>query len=353
MKKKGSRPLKANEKQELFTEMYTLLDAGLDFSGMFGILSDGNGGRGSSRAFLKDIYADIVKGGELHEAMEKTGLFSAMDCNVVRIGESSGRLEYTLDFLAGYYLKKEARRKTVRTATGYPLTVLCFAVVVLIFMMTVIIPMFGQIYERMGQELPALTGYIIGISESFPAFLAAASFMSVTLLVLYRLWKDRLPVLKARSLIMLKTPLAGDIVRLEVQSTFCKMMSLLSMSGIPILDALEMVSSAMPLYDYGTAISDISQRVRYGDSLSGSLSRYPGLFCDKLRVMVRVGEECNRLPDMFSRAGDILSDSLDYKLKNIGTYIEPALILFVGLIVSVILISMYLPMFRMGLVITA
>ena len=173
MNLKRNQKLKHGEKQELFTEMHTLLNAGLDFTRMFEVLTNEVENPLPRAGFLKEIYISIVQGDSLYTAMLKSGAFSILDCSTIRIGENTGHLEYTLSFLAEYYRKKEEQRKAVISAMAYPLVVLCFAIIVLAFMMLVIIPMFSQVYYRMGQELPDLTRRVISLSERFPQIIIA------------------------------------------------------------------------------------------------------------------------------------------------------------------------------------
>lgn len=349
---KGKRLCSA-EKQELFSEMCTLLDAGLDFTRMFEVLTGDGEAPAYRTGILKEIYACVVGGDSLHDAMSKSGMFPEMDCSTVRIGESTGRLGFALAFLSDYYRKKEAQRKAIMSAVGYPLVVLCFAFVVLTFMMLVVIPMFSQVYYRMGQELPVLTRHVIAFSERFPLVAVVISVLSGAAAILFPLCRDTPAVMRLKSDAILHMPFVGRVARLEAQSNFCRMMSLLSGAGVPMLDALDMVSGSLALYGYRAALAEVLGNVRYGRSLADSLSAFPDLFGSKVCMMVRVGEESNRLPEMFSKAGDTLSESLDYSLKSLAAYIEPLLILIIGTIVSVILVSMYLPMFKMGAVITA
>lgn len=353
MNLKRNQKLKHGEKQELFTEMHTLLNAGLDFTRMFEVLTNEVENPLPRAGFLKEIYISIVQGDSLYTAMLKSGAFSILDCSTIRIGENTGHLEYTLSFLAEYYRKKEEQRKAVISAVAYPLVVLCFAIVVLAFMMLVIIPMFSQVYYRMGQELPDLTRRVISLSERVPQIIIALLIISACLVMFLPFYKDSPSVMKLRSYITLRFPYIGKTVKLEMQGNFCRMMSLLSSTGVPMLDALELVSDSMQLHDYKSAFEDIRRNVKCGSSLSDSLSAFPALFGNKVCMMIRVGEESNRLSDMFTKAGNLLSESLDYHLKKLATYIEPVLILLVGAIVAVILISMYLPMFKMGMTMTS
>ena len=156
-------------REVLYAELHALLTAGLDFSHAFALLTEGERDV-RVKGLLERLYSGVVGGAALWQAMERSGSFRPLDCGVVRIGEQTGRLPETLDFLREYYRKRAAQRKMLSSAVSYPLVILSTAVVVVAFMLAVIVPMFEQVYARMGGELPALTRWIIALSKSFPAY---------------------------------------------------------------------------------------------------------------------------------------------------------------------------------------
>ena len=337
-------------KQELFAQMYTLLDAGLDMSRMFEILLE-EYSKQKEHELLAGLFNDIVKGSTLKEAMILSGEFNGLDFNVVGVGEASGRLGYTMRFLSEYYMKRVSQSKALRSALSYPFMILCFAVVVLAFMLIVIVPTFSQVYSRMGGELPALTQVLIRMSENAPSVLIAAIVLSSIAIFCWHQRKTE-AFQRIRSALLMSVPLISRIAKADAQCTFCRLMYLLSSSGVSMLESLDMVSHSMTILHYRDAIMEISDKVRCGDSLSSCLSDYPSLFTGRLTSLIRVGEESNRLGDMFSRSADLLAENIDSSFKSLSTYIEPLMVILVGGIVAVILIAMYLPMFRIGMVIS-
>ena len=156
---------------------------------------------------------------------------------------------------------------------------------------------------------------------------------------------------RIRSALLMSVPLISRIAKADAQCTFCRLMNLLSCSGVSMLESLDMVSHSMTILHYRDAIIAIAEKVRCGASLSSCMSDYPSLFTGRLTSLIRVGEESNRLGDMFSRSADLLSENIDSSFKSLSTYIEPLMVTLVGGIVAIILIAMYLPMFRIGMVI--
>lgn len=338
-------------KQELFAQMHILLDAGLDMSRMFEILLDEYKGR-KEHDLLSILFNDIVGGSTLKEAMLQSGEFNVLDFNVAGVGEASGRLAYTMRFLSEYYMKKVSQSKALRSALSYPFMILCFAVVVLAFMLIVIVPTFSQVYSRMGGELPALTQVLIRMSSNAPVVLTVSAIVLSSIFAFC--WSQRKTdgFQRIRSSLLMSVPLISGIAKSDAQCTFCRLMYLLASSGVSMLDSLDMVSRSMTISHYREAIMEISDKVRCGAPLSSCMSDYPLLFTGRLTSLIRVGEESNRLADMFGRSADLLSENIDSSFKSLSTYIEPLMVTLVGGIVAIILIAMYLPMFRIGMIIS-
>lgn len=334
-------------KEVFFTELHALLIAGLDFSHAFALLIESEREPRMKR-LLETLYRDVVGGAALCEAMQRCGEFRPLDCGVVRIGEQTGRLAESLDFLHDYYTKRTAQKKMVSSAVSYPLVILCTAVAVVAFMLAVIVPMFEQVYSRMGGELPALTRWIIAFSKSFPRFallFALVAAAAGSLLYYYR----KQEWLQARlAALLLGLPVVSQIVKHHYQAHFCKLLYLLVSSGVPLLDSIGMLADVIVFYPYRKSFARICTGLEHGQLLSTGTGAFPQLYDRKLVSLIRVGEETNRLPDMLSRQGTALSAELEHRIRRMGSLLEPVLILLVGMLVAVILISMYLPMFRLG-----
>ena len=334
-------------REVFYAELHALLTAGLDFSHAFALLIEGER-EVRMKALLERRYAAVLGGAALWQAMERSGVFRALDCGVVRIGEQTGRLPDTLDFLRDYYRKRAAQRRMVSSAVSYPLVILCTAVAVVGFMLAVIVPMFEQVYARMGGQLPALTRWIIGLSKSFPAYAAVTALIGVSAYVALYLNRNRKEVRAWTAGLLLRLPVAGAIVRKDQQARFCKLLYLLISSGVPLLVGVEMLAGVIGFYSYRQSFGVICRGLEQGDSFSAGVAKFPALYDRKLTALIRVGEETNRLPEMLRRQGEVLTEELEFRIKRMGALLEPALIFLVGLLVAVILISMYMPMFRLG-----
>lgn len=345
--KQGSRLLKDTHKEAIFAELHSLLVSGLDFSRSFSLLIESESDA-QIKALLTDLYGTVVRGEALAHAFERSGRFVPLDYGVLRIGEQTGRLGEALAFLADYYRKRIAQRRMVSGAVSYPIIILFTAVVVVIFMVLVIVPMFEQVYSRMGSELPQMTQWIISLSKTFPTFLAITALVGIGVLLLWKIYGSRASVQRFVCGWLLKIPLVGDTLRKNLQARFCKLLSLLASSGVPLLQGIGMLESIITFYSYRISFAQIARELERGACLSDAMERFTYLYDRRLVMLLRVGEQTGQLPEMLAREGEVLTAELEHRLRSLGNLLEPALILLVGLLVAVILIAMYLPMFRLG-----
>ena len=165
------------KKYLFFSQLHSLLKSGLSFSRSFELLIE-NGSENES-GILQSVYNDIISGNALWTALQKSGNFSDLDCGVIRIGEETGRLDQSLEFLNNYYNKKNEQRRILTGALSYPLIILVVAALVVTFMILVVVPMFEQVYSRMGGELPQITRFIIRLSGSAPAFFTIIAILII------------------------------------------------------------------------------------------------------------------------------------------------------------------------------
>ncbi len=347
IKKLSAKPVKDTRKETLFSELHSLLSSGLDFSHAFRLLIESETDK-NVKAILGRLYREVIAGSSLWQAMDGCGKFSALDCGVVRIGEETGRLTESLAFLTDYYRKKIQQARMVSSAVSYPLIIMVMAIVVVIFMLAVIVPMFEQVYSRMGGELPGMTQWIISVSKRFPYYAAVIALVVIGGGVLLYMFRETPAVRSALAGIGLSMPVAGDIIRKNHQASFCKLLYLLTSSGVPLLTGIRMLRSIIRFYPYECSFDAIARGLEKGELFSSNLEKYPRLYEKKLTTLLRVGEETNRLPQMLQKQGEDLTKELEHRLRGLGNILEPALILVVGALVAVILISMYLPMFKLG-----
>jgi type IV pilus assembly protein PilC len=345
--KLSDHPVKDAKKEILFSELNSLLSSGLDFSRSFELLISGENDR-KIKIILRELYNRVISGYSLWQAVENSGKFSKLDSGVIRIGEQTGRLNDAFGFLTDYYHKKTHQRRLILSAIRYPLIILATAVTVVIFMMSFIVPMFEQVYLRLGGELPSLTKWIISASKSFPDYVAIFILIAAGITVPLYIYKDTDKVRGITAAVLLKIPILGAIIKRNMQAHFCKLLYLLISSGVPLLYSMQMLVDIITFYPYQCSFKSIANALQHGEMFTANLEKYGKLYDKKLTTLLRVGEETNRLPDMLNMQAEEFTKNLEYSLKKLGDLLEPVLIVFVGALVAVILVSMYLPMFKLG-----
>lgn len=343
----GHAGLNDSKKETLFSGLGSLLTSGLDFSRAFRLLIDCEPEQ-RLKALLEALFASVVDGRTLWESFRASGEFSALDYGVLRIGEETGRMNESLQFLAGYYARKISQRKMIAGAISYPLVILVTAIFVLVFMLLVVVPMFEQVYARMGGDLPGITRGMISFSRNFPVYLGVFSALSAIGGGIVWHYRAADPVRRMAAAGILRLPLIGRLVRKNQEARFCKLLYLLYGSGVPLLQGIEMLEDIITFYPYQQSFAAICNGLRRGELFAASLEPYAALYNKKLIMLIRVGEETNRLEQMLLREGEELTQGLEHELKQLGNFLEPVLILGVGALVAVVLIAMYMPMFKLG-----
>lgn len=344
-KKKNRIPDK--KKYILFSELNSLLSAGLSFSSSFEMLINGDNKKNEA-AILDETYLQIINGMEFWRAMEASEGFSNLDTGVVRIGEETGKLSQSLQFLSDYYRKKNEQRSILISALSYPIVIVITAVLVLFFMITVVIPMFEQVYSRMGGSLPEMTQFMMHISAQFPTFCFICAFLAIGFVVMRMLWGETDTYRRVTSDLLLRIPFIGNLLKSHYQAQFCKLLYLLISSDVQLTVSLDMLKDIIRFYPYAQSFTVINEGLKQGDSFSENLDKFKNIYGHKLTALIHVGEETNCLDKMFLNLSNDITQELEHKLKRLGSILEPVLILCIGTIVAFVLIAMYLPMFKLG-----
>lgn len=239
----------SDNKRELFyTELCALLTAGLDFSQAFRLLIDGEKKGTQVKKILEQIFKNVVAGAALWQAMEHSGKFSRLEYGVVRIGNDTGKLTETLEFLGDYFHKRISQRRMISSAVSYPLIILGITIVVVMFMLTVVVPMFEEVYARMGSELPVLTRWIIMISSELPIHILWTIVVLGGVGLAYYVNRNSDNVRRWVSYVLLHLPIVSTIIRKNCEAQFCRLLYLLASSGVPLLTSIETLSSVIGFY---------------------------------------------------------------------------------------------------------
>ncbi|NOZ46545.1 MAG: type II secretion system F family protein [Chlorobi bacterium] len=338
--------LKDKKKEKFYSELGILLSSGLDIKSALDIIVDEQTKEADKKLF-KNINKIVLNGGSLSEALHKTGKFSNYEYFSIKIGEESGRVKNVLEDLTIYYTKKIKQSRQLVNAFSYPILVLITAFAAVFFMMNYMVPMFVDVFSRFGGELPSITKLIISISNFFGNYSGLIFLILLVIIIAIYLLRNNLLYRKISSLILLKFPLLGEIIKKIYLERFCQSMALLSNSKTPMLNSIQMVNKMISFYPFEQALSIIEKDILHGKLLNESMQQF-SFFEKRMVSLIKVAEEVNQLGLIFEKLDKQYSEELDYKISMISSLLEPFLIIFVGILVGIILIAMYLPMFRLS-----
>lgn len=336
-------------KRTFFSQLQTLIRSGLSFSRAFELIIEG--AKTKEKALYVRIFDEVVSGKELWRSLEADKAFTELDRSVVRIGEETGRLVDALEFLTDYYQKREEQKRMVTSALSYPIITLSIAVIVLVFMLLVVVPMFEQVYARMGGELPAVTQQIIRMSESAPAVLGIMVLLGLSMYGIRHMFGSSDKYQSITSGVLMRLPLVSGLIRKYQVSRFSRIMHLLVSSDVPILQALYLMRGIITFYPYRQSIEEVCRMIEKGQTLTGGMDKYENLYGKRFLVLLKVGEETNSIEQMLLTQANDTNAELEHEIKQLNNIVEPFLILAIGIIVAFVLIAMYMPMFKMGMTI--
>jgi type II secretory pathway component PulF len=341
------RPVQPGSVALFARQLATMMSAGLPLVRALRSIARDHTDRRLSR-ILGAVGDDVQKGDSLATALGRhPDAFSDVLVSLIHTGEISGSLDEVLLQTAGYLERAELLRLKVEAALRYPTFILSFAGVVLSAMFFKIVPMFSDIYARFGVDLPVPTRVLLAISHALTA--NALLVVAVILLVVTAFWawlrtdegRTRFDGYKFR------VPLFGGLVRMYAMTRYARTLGILVGSGTNILYALRVLRPVPGNRLIGRAIERVSQQVEGGASLSRSMSD-TGVFPDMLVQMTATGEETGRLDEMLSRTADFYEQRVTAKVEGLSSLVEPVAIVLLGLVIALMLVALYLPIFNLG-----
>ena len=300
------------------------------------------------KKIIASVRSDVESGMSLSDAMERYPVaFDRLYVSMVRSGEVGGALDQSLNRLALQLEKDDSIRRTIKAAMAYPVLIACFAVMVMIGMLLFIIPIFAKMYADLGGQLPFLTRIMMGVSNVLKGYWYVV-FPALGLMVwgIARLKKTD-QGRRTWDRIKLKLPMRlGPVIQKIAVSRFSRTMATLVSSGVPILQAIEITGKTSGNTVIEEAMVDVKESVRSGETIAKPLSRVK-VFPPMVTHMISIGEETGALDAMLNKIADFYEDEVDASIKSLTSIIEPIMMLFVGGLVGLVVISMYLPMFNM------
>jgi type IV pilus assembly protein PilC len=333
-------------KESFYLELSTLLVAGLDIKSALELIEEEQV-KPKHAEIIRQVKESLINGDSLWEAMQKSTHFTPYEYYSVQIGEETGKLEIVLDQLHAYYAVKLKQRRQFISALSYPIIITLTSIGAVTFMLLFIVPMFSDVFKRFGGDLPALTKMIIGFSDFIQsnfAWFVILIFSGGAFLYMNR---NETWMRKYSAGIIGRIPVIGKIVYAIQMARFCTSMGLLLGSKVPMLRSLKLVSQMITFYPLQTILDPVAEQIMNGDSLHAALGKHP-VFSKRMVSLIKVGEEVNKLDVFFDKLSAQYSTDVDHHTGLLNTFLEPAMIIFLGGVVGFILLAMYLPMFELS-----
>lgn len=336
----------------IFTrQLATMMKAGVPLLQAFDIVGRGNA-NASVTKLLNDIRTDVESGTSLSSAFRKYPLyFDTLYCNLVEAGEAAGILEQLLDRLAIYMEKTEAIKGKIKSALMYPISVVIVAFVVVAVIMLFVIPAFKTVFASFGADLPAPTLFVIAISEIFVAYWwLIFGGIGGTIYFFLEAWKRSEAMQRVMDRALLKMPIFGVLIEKSVIARWTRTLSTMFAAGVPLVEALDSVGGASGNSVYVMATERIQQEVSTGTSLTAAMGN-ANIFPTMVLQMCSIGEESGSIDHMLGKAADFYEAEVDEMVAGLSSLMEPIIIVFLGGLIGGIVVSMYLPIFKMGQVV--
>ncbi|GAB1856648.1 type II secretion system F family protein [Flavobacteriaceae bacterium MHTCC 0001] len=341
-----NKPFSNKVKEDFFTELGVLLKAGITLKDALELLENSQK-KSQNKAVLKHIFDKLIEGESLSDTLNESKHFTDYEYFSVKIGEETGTLHQVAEQLGQFFTRKNEQYRNLVSALTYPVIILTTAVLVVVFMLRYVVPMFQDIFKQQNIDLPGITKFIIKLSE-FTKDYGLLCFLVITSLFLLRPIYNKNSRIKAfKDKFILKLPFIGSFVKNVYMSQFTQAVALLMASKVPVVNSIQMVKKMIDFYPLQSALEGVENNILKGESLSESLSRYK-LFDAKMIALVRVAEETNQTEFIFERLNIRYNTTVQQQSKMLSTVMEPFIILIVGIFVAVILVAMYLPMFKLS-----
>lgn len=349
--RRKAKAIKAKDVAIFTRQLATMMKAGVPLLQSFDIVAKGHDNANVSK-LLYDIKADIESGRTMAQAFrEHPRQFNDLYCNLVEAGETAGILEAVLDRLAIYQEKSMELRRKIKAAMFYPAMVIGAAVLITAIIMIFVIPAFKSVFASFGAELPAPTMIVMAISEFTVAYwwlIAGGCAGLVT--VLMESYKRSEAMRNMLDRVTLRLPVFGEIIRKAIIARWTRTLSTMFAAGVPLVDSLTSVAGASGNYVYSSATLKIQREVSTGTSLTTAMNNVD-IFPPMVIQMTAIGEESGSLDHMLSKSAEFFEAEVDSAVEALASLMEPLIMIVLGTLIGSIVISMYLPIFKLGAVV--
>ena len=323
----------------------TMINSGLPLLRTLAILEEQSEAKELKRV-VGDMRIEVEKGSSLSTSMTKhPRAFSRLYISMVKAGETSGNLDQVMLRLADTIENEVSLRHKIKSAMTYPVVVLVLVTLILAAMLLFVVPTFQDLYSSLGGQLPLPTRILLGISEAFRKFFLIIAAMVVAALWVFRRWKSTEKGRLTFDRLLLRMPIFGTLFHKAALSRFSRTLSVLNRSGVPILQALDIVADTVNNAVIAGAVKDVQEAVKEGESLATPLARHD-VFPPMVVQMIAVGEETGALDTMLEKIADFYDEEVAAAVESLTSLIEPVMIAIVGGAVGSIVICLYMPLFN-------
>ena len=347
----GGSSIKQKDIAVFTRQLATMMRAGVPLLQSFDIVARGATNPRLAR-LLNDIRQDVETGTSLSAAFRKHPMyFDALYCNLVEAGETGGILEALLDRLAIYQEKTVALKNKIKSALTYPIAVMIVAFIVVAVIMIFVIPAFKDVFTSFGADLPTPTLIVIAMSEFFVSYWWAMLIgIGGGLYFFIQSWKRSEKMQKRMDRLLLKIPVFGDLLYKSAVARWTRTLSTMFAAGVPLVEALDSVGGASGNAVFQEATEQIQRDVSTGSALTTSMQT-SGIFPTMVLQMASIGEESGSLDHMLAKSAEFYEDEVDEAVKALSSLMEPFIIVILGGLIGGIVVSMYLPIFKLGQVV--
>ena len=347
----GGKAIKQKDIAVFTRQLATMMRAGVPLLQSFDIVARGSTNARLTR-LLNEIRQDVETGTSLSSAFRKHPMyFDALYCNLVEAGEAGGILESLLDRLAMYQEKTVALKNKIKSALTYPVAVMVVAFVVVAVIMIFVVPAFKDVFTSFGADLPAPTLAVIAMSEFFVSYWwLIFGVLGGGIYFFLQTWKRSEKMQKSMDRLLLKIPVFGDLLYKSAVARWTRTLSTMFAAGVPLVEALDSVGGASGNAVFSEATEKIQRDVSTGAALTTSMQS-TGIFPTMVLQMASIGEESGSLDHMLAKSAEFYEDEVDEAVKALSSLMEPFIIVILGGIIGGIVVSMYLPIFKLGQVV--
>lgn len=336
----------SKKKEAFYTELSVLLKAGISLKDSLTLIANEQKKK-KEKVLFENILRHIIEGSNFSESIKDRKEFSEYEYYSIKIGEETGTLQKVSRELGLFFRRRNEQRRTVLSALSYPIVVMITAFLAVFFMLKYVVPMFADIFKQNQVELPWLTKVIMQFSGLFQnyvgyLFLFILFLVGVKYAISKKTWYK-----KYKAKFLLSIPFVGELLRKMYLGQFTQAVALLTSAKVPVLNSIQLTRKMIDFYPMRIALKSIEEDILQGASLSQSLGRHK-IFDAKMVSLLKVAEETNQNEFIFERLTAQYNDEIQYKSKILSTVLEPFIIIFLGAVVAIILIAMYLPMFTLS-----